>query len=481
MSSPVGYPQRNAYPMFSSTSKGDTPVGVDGGLKYPLMVTTSSSGGVGFSDRTALDNTMTGYARTGIIPMRPVDYLDGVTMPLNGGTATMAIDDTIVIDGESTLKVMTNASTTTITVVLDLAAYGEYIKAGGLKNLGLSFRIRNAAKLSYINADLGTASNFANAFTNTACVQAPTIDGLYCVPLYDEDWTVKIGSPATADLTHLKLTILCLAANSTAPSVEINIGRSVMFGPRKSRILLSYDDGHFSCMEIADLMEKRGLRGTFYIYTDGIGANGVLTLAQCRDLDRRGHVIAVHSKTHESAQTLGDKQYYANQLAARQWILDNIGPRGANHAAFVGGHSTPQLIRSMEAAGFISGRAAASSGYGFQHPGYGGDVRNLRENSRWRTQTYEFNNTNTAAYLIGRTDLAIQYGMDMSLYGHQVYDAAGASAYSRIPGDTYSLPDVYDAIKARIDAGLAINQTVDEYWTEQIGLVASSGGNRSRA
>ena len=46
MSSPVGYPQRNAYPMFSETSKGDTPVGVDGGLKYPLMVTTSSSGGV---------------------------------------------------------------------------------------------------------------------------------------------------------------------------------------------------------------------------------------------------------------------------------------------------------------------------------------------------------------------------------------------------------------------------------------------------
>ena len=46
MSSPVGYPQRNAYPMFSSTSKGDTPVGVDGGLKYPLMATTTSLGWV---------------------------------------------------------------------------------------------------------------------------------------------------------------------------------------------------------------------------------------------------------------------------------------------------------------------------------------------------------------------------------------------------------------------------------------------------
>lgn len=435
-----------------------------------------------FSDRSPLDSAMSGYARTGIVPMRPVDYLDGITMPLNGGgSASIALDDAITIDGESTLKVTTGGSATTITVVLDLSSYGEYIKAGGLKNMGVSFRIRNAAKLSYINVDLGTASNFANAFTNTACIQAPTVDGLYCVPLYDEDWTVKIGSPAAGDLTHLKFTILCLAANSTAPSVEINIGRPVIFGPRKSRLLLSYDDGHFSCMEIADLMEKRGLRGTFYVYTDGIGTNGVLTLAQCRELDARGHMIGVHSKTHESAQTLGDKQYYANQLAARQWILDNIGPRGANHTAFVGGHSTPALIRMMESAGFVSGRAAASAGYGFQHPGFGGDARNLRENTRWRVQTYEFNNTNTAAYLIGRTDLGIQYGMDVSLYGHQVYDAAGSSAYSRLPGDTYSLPDVYDALKARIDAGLMVNQTVNEYWSDQIGLVPSTTGNRARA
>lgn len=47
MSSPVGYPQRGAYPMFSETSKGDVPVGKDGTNLIPVMATQSpSSGGV---------------------------------------------------------------------------------------------------------------------------------------------------------------------------------------------------------------------------------------------------------------------------------------------------------------------------------------------------------------------------------------------------------------------------------------------------
>lgn len=45
MSSPIGYPQGNAYPMFSSASAGDNPVAV-GKEKSPLYSTTSSDGGV---------------------------------------------------------------------------------------------------------------------------------------------------------------------------------------------------------------------------------------------------------------------------------------------------------------------------------------------------------------------------------------------------------------------------------------------------
>ena len=51
MSSPVGYPQRNAYPMFSSTSQGDVPVGKNGANLIPVMANvTTPDGGSGYID-----------------------------------------------------------------------------------------------------------------------------------------------------------------------------------------------------------------------------------------------------------------------------------------------------------------------------------------------------------------------------------------------------------------------------------------------
>jgi len=44
MSSPVGYPQRNAYPMFSSTSQGGVPVGENGANLIPVTASTSAQG-----------------------------------------------------------------------------------------------------------------------------------------------------------------------------------------------------------------------------------------------------------------------------------------------------------------------------------------------------------------------------------------------------------------------------------------------------
>lgn len=46
MSSPIGYPQGNAYPMFSTTSAGDVPVAV-GKEKTPVYSSTSSDGVIG--------------------------------------------------------------------------------------------------------------------------------------------------------------------------------------------------------------------------------------------------------------------------------------------------------------------------------------------------------------------------------------------------------------------------------------------------
>jgi peptidoglycan/xylan/chitin deacetylase (PgdA/CDA1 family) len=66
-----------------------------------------------------------------------------------------------------------------------------------------------------------------------------------------------------------------------------------------SAVALTFDDGGSSAHAvIADLLEKRGWRGTFFITTDFIGKPGFLTAAQIEDLAKRGHAIGSHSCSH---------------------------------------------------------------------------------------------------------------------------------------------------------------------------------------
>lgn len=85
MSSPVGYPQRNAYPMFSSTSQGDVPAGKNGANLIPLMVTTTSAQGVqlpGATPKNAITVTQDGTGDfTNLSAV--LAYLDGCDVPGN--------------------------------------------------------------------------------------------------------------------------------------------------------------------------------------------------------------------------------------------------------------------------------------------------------------------------------------------------------------------------------------------------------------
>jgi len=64
-------------------------------------------------------------------------------------------------------------------------------------------------------------------------------------------------------------------------------------------VFLTFDDGGASChWPIAAMLESFGWRGHFFITTSRIGSPGFLSVAQLRDLHRRGHAIGSHSHTH---------------------------------------------------------------------------------------------------------------------------------------------------------------------------------------
>lgn len=62
--------------------------------------------------------------------------------------------------------------------------------------------------------------------------------------------------------------------------------------------IITFDDGGISNLSAADILEKNGFIGHFFITTSFIGKPGFLNRSQIRELHNRGHVIGAHSHTH---------------------------------------------------------------------------------------------------------------------------------------------------------------------------------------
>jgi Polysaccharide deacetylase len=89
-----------------------------------------------------------------------------------------------------------------------------------------------------------------------------------------------------------------IAATRNVPDCTVSdlLGR-----PRagtKIPVFLSFDDGGASAMRTADMLDRRGWKGHFFITTNFIGSASFVTGAGIRDLRTRGHVIGSHSCSH---------------------------------------------------------------------------------------------------------------------------------------------------------------------------------------
>ena len=91
----------------------------------------------------------------------------------------------------------------------------------------------------------------------------------------------------------------------------------------KAALSFTFDDGtvdHFT--QAAPMLEKHGLRGTFFIVINWIGKGNKLTWDQVKSLAERGHEIGNHSMTHGNLVTLSNKGDLVN---LEKEIVDPIG------------------------------------------------------------------------------------------------------------------------------------------------------------
>ena len=59
-----------------------------------------------------------------------------------------------------------------------------------------------------------------------------------------------------------------------------------------------FDDGYEDIMKAADILERRMLRGVFFIVPSWLGLDGQATRADVQELYHRGHTIGNHTMSH---------------------------------------------------------------------------------------------------------------------------------------------------------------------------------------
>ena len=126
----------------------------------------------------------------------------------------------------------------------------------------------------------------------------------------------------------------------------------LMTGDPAPTAVITFDDGGASALLAAEMLERHGFRGHFFIATSRIGTPGFLDSAGVTELASRGHGVGSHSHSHPT---------YMGRLA-RGEILEEWRRSRAVLAELLGTHPTTASVPG----GFLSRNvvsAAAEAGF----------------------------------------------------------------------------------------------------------------------
>ncbi len=117
-------------------------------------------------------------------------------------------------------------------------------------------------------------------------------------------------------------------------------------------VRLTFDDGNASDVEFAlGELTRRGLRATFFVVADRIGAPGFLSKADLLELVDAGMDVGSHGYRHRSWRETTDEELAEELVAARDVIADAIGGPVTEAACPFGAYDA-RVLRALRAAGY---------------------------------------------------------------------------------------------------------------------------------
>lgn len=115
---------------------------------------------------------------------------------------------------------------------------------------------------------------------------------------------------------------------------------------------ITFDDGGVSALAAADILERFGRRGHFFITVNYISAPGFLDPAALRALDRRGHVVGSHSCSHPLRMGhLSAARLLEEWTTSRAALCDILG-HDVQAASVPGGDFAPAVAAAAVEAGY---------------------------------------------------------------------------------------------------------------------------------
>ena len=432
MSSPVGYPQRNAYPMFSSTSKGDMPVGVDGGTSFPLIASLAPSGEVVVSSgpvrvarpEQVFDGSADGYVAWSGRNMQGTTFSGGARAPqLKAITA----------DG---VRVVSAVRTDATNDYYDLVLPDLYAARALPRNMAVvaySPDWSTVAEIGYYAATSGFAK-FAQArwvSTNGTANAGSALAGAGWRTLFKgTDEYVLSGSPdfAVDQFVSHKLRI----TQQLGKASDVTIALVRVDDKDVPTISIVSDDGYKSWyQEATPLLSARGLKASIAVIADRVGYSATfMTWDELRAWNNAGNNCVTHG-VRNGLDSLLNYPTIPQMVDDGAWNRERIVANGcdvdgsSNHYVypqgnfFQGGNfQDREITDAFLAAGFESGRSTIMpQAFIARHHANKAQRMIIPVIGHLWSATDEAANI---AAIIARIDSCAKYGMSASIVFHQV-------------------------------------------------------------
>jgi len=128
--------------------------------------------------------------------------------------------------------------------------------------------------------------------------------------------------------------------------------RSGQAVPRRY-VICTVDDGHESSMRAADLLEKHGLRATFFLTRDrSLKRPGFIREPDIRELRKRGFSLGTHGTTHAGLTFLSPERCRNEIKQSKEWLEDVLGDE-VRYMAAPGGFINSRITNLAYEQGYV--------------------------------------------------------------------------------------------------------------------------------